>query len=90
MLYNSVCFCRCQTLFRRALEDDKDALKTVREARVISPGVLANSAPREASESRYEEGGGAGRVGRDEIHTAGRGLSHSTPSSLASLETQPK
>lgn len=85
MLYNSVCFCRCQTLFRRALEDDKDALKMVRETRVISPGALANSAPREASESRYEDGGGG-----DEIHTAGHGLSHSTPSSLASLETQPK
>ncbi|XP_077766679.1 uncharacterized protein LOC144321121 isoform X5 [Canis aureus] len=37
---------------RRALEDDHDILKMVREARVISPGVLANSTPQEASKNR--------------------------------------
>ncbi|XP_077766675.1 uncharacterized protein LOC144321121 isoform X2 [Canis aureus] len=42
---------------RRALEDDHDILKMVREARVISPGVLANSTPQEASKnSGLQEG----------------------------------
>lgn len=50
-------------MFRRAPEDDDDVLKMVREARVISPGVLANSTPQEASRNRYGEG--LEEVGRD-------------------------
>lgn len=34
-------------MFRRAWEGDVGALEMVREARVISPGVLANSASEE-------------------------------------------
>lgn len=60
MLQDHICFCCCQALFRRALEDDDDVVKMVREALAIHPGVLANSAPREDSEGRYGEGLGQG------------------------------
>lgn len=47
-------------MFRRALEDDDDVVKMVREALAIHPGVLADCAPREDSEGRDGEGLGEG------------------------------
>ena len=48
-------------MFTRALEDDDDVVKMVREALAIHPGVLADCAPREDSEGRYGEGLRQGR-----------------------------
>lgn len=45
-------------MFRRALEDDDDVVKMVREALAVHPGVLANSAPREMLRAGTGRGSG--------------------------------
>ena len=51
---------RGEGVFRRALEDDDDVVKMVREALAVHTGVLANSAPREIL--RAGTGRGSGKV----------------------------
>ena len=47
-------------MFRRALEDDDDVVKMVREALAVHTGVLANSTPRKIL--RAGTGRGSGKV----------------------------